>query len=158
MNARSTKSNAVSNSLTDPSRCQHLYPSGRRCRLPVSDLRSGLCADHSRKLLAREEADLSSTLVGQLQKIETANEVNDVLSRLLILISQDRVAPRRASVIAYICNLLLRTLPAIEYHNEHYVDDEEEDTSAAQPLPPGREPLPATAAEFAEAVLSRRSS
>ena len=114
MNEQSPKSNVLNKSLSDPNRCQHSYPSGRRCRMPASDLRAGLCAQHFRERLAREEADVSTALVGELKKFETASEVNDVLSRLLILVSQDRVSPRRAAVIAYICNLLLRTRPAID--------------------------------------------
>lgn len=102
---------ANSNPLIDLSRCQHRFPSRRRCRLPVSDLRAGLCANHARELQQRELADLSSTLVGQMTKFDTYDDINDVLSRLLILISQDRVSPRRAAVIAYICNLLLRSVP-----------------------------------------------
>lgn len=100
------------NPLSDLSRCQHRFPSRRRCRLPVSDLRSGLCANHARELQQRELADLSSALVGDMTKFETYDDINGVLSRLLILTSQDRVSPRRAAVIACICNLLLRSIPA----------------------------------------------
>lgn len=102
---------ANSNPIIDLSRCQHRYPSRRRCRLPVSDPRIGLCANHARELQQRELADLSSVLVGQMTKFDTSDDINDVLSRLLILTSQDRVSPRRAAVIAYICNLLLRSVP-----------------------------------------------
>ena len=111
MNEQSAKSNVLNKSFSDRNRCQHYYPSGRRCRMPASDLHAGLCAQHFRQRLARDEADLSNALVGELKKFETAGEVNDVLSRLLILVSQDRVSPRRAAVIAYICNLLLRSVP-----------------------------------------------
>ncbi len=93
MNEQSAKSNVFKKPLTDPTRCQHSFPSGRRCRMPVSDLHAGLCAHHFRERLVREEADLSTALVGELKKFETAGEVNDVLSRLLILVSQDRVSP-----------------------------------------------------------------
>ena len=111
MNEQSAKSNVFKKPLADPTRCQHSFPSGRRCRMPVADLHAGLCAHHFRERLVREEADLSTALVGELKKFETAGEVNDVLSRLLILVSQDRVSPRRAAVMAYICNLLLRSVP-----------------------------------------------
>lgn len=58
-----------------------------------------------------------------MTKFENCNDVNDVLSRLLILISRDRVSPRRAAVIADICNLLLRSiLPAEERPPEIIVD------------------------------------
>jgi hypothetical protein len=49
-----------------------------------------------------------------MTKFETSDDINDVLSRLLILTSQNRVSPRRAAVIAYICNLLLRSIPREE--------------------------------------------
>ena len=84
---------ANSNPIIDLSRCQHRYPSRRRCRLPVSDPRIGLCANHARELQQRELADLSSVLVGQMTKFDTSDDINDVLSRLLILTSQDRVSP-----------------------------------------------------------------
>jgi hypothetical protein len=67
--------------------------------------------------------------------------------------------------------LLLRTLPAIDYDNEHYTyDDDESDSGteaqavaesakpAPQPVPPGKEPLPKTAEEFAAVVLDRKAS
>jgi hypothetical protein len=114
MSEQSPKSNAFNEPLPDPARCQHRHPSGRRCRLPVSDLHTGLCAHHTRLRFVREEAHLSSALFGELKKFETAAEVNDVLSRLLLLVSQDRVSPRRAAVMAYICNLLLRSVPKPE--------------------------------------------
>lgn len=105
---------ANSSTLSNLSRCQHRYPSRHRCRLPVSDPRTGLCANHTRELQQRELAGLSSALVGQMTKFDTSDDINDVLSRLLILTSQDRVSPRRAAVIAYICNLLLRSIPKSE--------------------------------------------
>ena len=72
---------ANSNPIIDLSRCQHRFPSRRRCRLPISDPRTGLCANHARELQQRELADLSSALVGQMTKFETSDDINDVLSR-----------------------------------------------------------------------------
>lgn len=43
--------------------------------------------------------------------------VNEFLSRLLLLQCQGRIPPRRAAVMAYTCNLLLHTLPAIDREN-----------------------------------------
>ncbi len=70
------------------------------------------------------------------------------------------------SVLAHISSLLLRTLPAIDYDNEHYTYDDEETEEQAvaesaanpapQPVPPGKEPLPKTAEEFAAAALDRK--
>jgi hypothetical protein len=62
-----------------------------------------------------EESDLSVTLLGQLTELKSASDLNQVLSNLFRLLSQDRIAARRAAVLAYIGNLLLRTLPAIAH-------------------------------------------
>src|SRR6266404_3188117 len=42
-----------------------------------------------------------------------AAQINDFLARLLLLLAQDKISTRRAAVLAYITNQLLRTLPAI---------------------------------------------
>jgi hypothetical protein len=99
----------------DNSRCQHHSPAGRRCRLPISNPASGLCYTHSRPLEKQAEAEnLAAQLIGQLTTFESAYDINQVLSKLFILLAQDRVSSRRAAVLAYIGNLLLRTLPAID--------------------------------------------
>lgn len=100
-------------------RCQHRTSTGRRCRLRVVDAHSGLCFRHAQLHLQHLEVpDLSPDLVGTLTGFTSAADINRVLSKLLILLSQNRVSPRRAAVIAYISNLLLRTLPAIEHESD----------------------------------------
>ena len=46
--------------------------------------------------------------------LSSASDINKVLSSLFLALSQDRIAARRAAVLAYIGNLLLRTLPAMD--------------------------------------------
>jgi len=43
----------------------------------------------------------------------SAIPINDFLARLLLLLAENKISPRRAAVLAYITNQLLRTLPAI---------------------------------------------
>ncbi len=89
---------------------------GRRCRHAVSNDAAGLCSKHLVSRPVRfEESDLSATLLGQLTELKSASDLNQVLSNLFRLLSQDRIAARRAAVLAYIGNLLLRTLPAIAH-------------------------------------------
>ena len=86
------------------------------------------------------------------------------------LLAQGRIAPRQAAVLAYIGSLVLRSLKAVDYDLDRF-DEESEDISAesddepdeemdepvaAQPVGPGKEPLPATAQEFAAKVLERK--
>lgn len=104
-----------SSSTNDLPRCQYRTCTGRRCRHAVSNAATGLCAKHAHSRPNRfEESDLSATLTVGLTEFRSAVPVNEFLSRLLLLEAEDRISPRRAAVMAYTCNLILRTLPAID--------------------------------------------
>jgi hypothetical protein len=168
-----------SSTPSNASRCQHRTAAGRQCRSLVNDSSSEFCPHHaiqiSVKINFREE--LTQNALG----FQRSQGVNNSLAVLYKLLAEGSISPRRASVLAYISSLLLRTLPAIDYDNRHfgYDDDEaagsdeeqEEDNQeaadeetldevaaspAAQRVPPGNDPLPATTEEFADAVLSRK--
>ncbi|HEY4817535.1 MAG TPA: hypothetical protein VIH67_08885 [Candidatus Acidoferrum sp.] len=47
-------------------------------------------------------------------RFQNAQGVNHSLGALYTLLAQGRISPRRASALAYISSLLLRTLPAID--------------------------------------------
>ena len=49
----------------------------------------------------------STDLFPDLKPLETPDEVNDFLSRLILLIAQGRISTRRASVISYSSSLIL---------------------------------------------------
>ena len=104
----------ITNSNSVPLHCQHRTASGRRCRMAISDSDSGLCskhaADRQREL---DQADLASALIGDIQEFRDALTINHSLGELYKLQARNKITPRRAAVMAYTCNLLLRTLPAI---------------------------------------------
>lgn len=103
-----------SRKLNGPERCQYRSPKGKRCRLRTLNPASALCFRHaSREVSGLEAANLRQALAGDTREFKSASEINNFLGRLLLLLSEDRVTPRRAAVLAYINNLLLRTLPAI---------------------------------------------
>ncbi len=125
-------------------RCTHLTPTGRQCRLPVPDAQSPFCFRHTQLRHQHFQlADLSPDLVGQLTDFKSAADINQVLSKLLILLSQNRVSPRRAAVIAYVTSLLLRTLPAIEHEADEQTvvvwdiprPDRSQPVEAGEPVP-----------------------
>ena len=96
-------------------RCQFRTPSGRRCRRPIASVQSQFCDSHfGTAANRREAADLSTILAGGLDQFKSPAAINDFLSRLLLLLSQNRISPRRAAVLAYITNQLLRTVSAME--------------------------------------------
>ena len=91
-------------------RCSHRTPAGRHCRAEARDSRSGLCPLHYFRTPAHQpDPSLAAELLGDLTEFDSAAEVNQFLSRLLLLLAQDRVSPRRAAVMAYTCNLILHT-------------------------------------------------
>src|SRR6267143_4721286 len=93
--------------------CQQRTPSGRRCRMAISDPDSGLCAKHA-ALLQKDldQADLAASLIGDVQEFRSAADINHSLGELYKLQARNKITPRRAAVMAYTANLL-RTLPAI---------------------------------------------
>jgi hypothetical protein len=114
------KQHTPASSSTDlSSRCRHYTVDGRRCRLRVLDPRSGLCFRHAQLQEAHSasdgDQDLSALLTAGLTDFKSAVPINNFLSRLLLHQAEGRIPPRRAAVMAYTCNLLLRTLPAIDH-------------------------------------------
>ncbi|HXY23660.1 MAG TPA: hypothetical protein VEI73_03365 [Candidatus Acidoferrum sp.] len=123
MELQTTNSNVVneSNSVAqafrpeDLPRCQKRTRNGR-CRMLVPDHSSSFCPEHARSAVNfRRAADLSTLLTEGLTDFKSATPINDFLSRLLLHQAEGRIPPRRAAIMAYTCNLLLRTLPAIEH-------------------------------------------
>lgn len=107
-------------------RCNHRTPAGRHCRAQARDTRSGLCPRHYfRPPDHQPDPALAAELLGPLTDFNSASDVTDFLSRLLILQARDRISPRRAAVMAYTCNLLLRGLRAVSVENRSSDDAED---------------------------------
>src|SRR6185369_5826704 len=105
---------ANSRFINNSARCIYLYPNGRRCRLYPTALNPNFCPAHT-PLPPNHPgaAEIASALTVNLNDFTSASQINDFLSRLLLLLAQDKISTRRAAVLAYITNQLLRTLPAI---------------------------------------------
>jgi hypothetical protein len=122
--------------------CRHRTASGRRCRQPISDPHSGLCFTHAaRRQKDGDLADLSSSLTGHSEEFQTATGINRSLADLYVLLAQNRISPRRAAVLAYISNLLLRSLSAID-REENLQTGEDTGPTIVWDLPrPNRDPV-----------------
>jgi hypothetical protein len=160
-----------SSRLISSARCQHRTATGRQCSSLAGDRSSGLCPRHA-VASHTSSPNFREALTRNAFDFQRAQGLNNSLGVLYGLLAEGHISPRRASVLAYISSLLLRTLPAIDYDNDHYPDDDAEPNSnadaeeqnspesvaspAAQPVPPGKEPLPKTAEEFANVVLNRK--
>jgi hypothetical protein len=92
--------------------------------MAVSDCDSGLCSTHAAQYQKEfDQADQADKLIGDAQEFRSAVPINLCLGQLLRLQASNKISPRRAAVVAYTCNLLLRTLPVIE--QELYPEYEE---------------------------------
>ena len=102
-------------------RCRGRNRSGSRCRLHVQDPETGLCFRHAARLKAgshdttTDETDLSADLFGTVPaEFTTPEQINAVLAKIVLLLAQGRISPRRAAVITYACSLLLRSVVVID--------------------------------------------
>ena len=96
-----------------PERCQYRTATGRQCCLPIVDPNSSFCARHASSQPSESENFLGP-LTARACRFQNAAGVNYSLSALYALLAQGRISPRRATALAYITSLLLRTLPAID--------------------------------------------
>jgi len=122
-------------------RCYFRDPAGRRCRRDRMHNHPTYCYYHSRP---QQESDLPADspqstgnaagppdstledLLGPLQDYRTAAGVNFTLGRLLLLVADNRVSARKAHLIAYICQLLLQSVPAVAKEVGMATNDDEE--------------------------------
>jgi hypothetical protein len=101
-------------SLHDSNRCHYRYANGKRCRLPSSKPHSEFCSRHfvpskpsSPAESYSDSRDLSSDLFPELSHLSRAIDLRQFLVRLLALVTQGRISPRRAAVLSRIANQLL---------------------------------------------------
>ncbi len=95
-------------------RCSHHDTDGRQCRTLAFDAHSGLCSHHLALEKQTETANVYAPLIRNSQGLQTAQGINYSLNNLYELLAKNHISPRRASVLAYINSLLLRTLPQID--------------------------------------------
>jgi hypothetical protein len=162
--------NKTSKSASAPLRCQHLTPAGRQCCSPVAESNATLCARHA-SAQPNEFVDFSQDLLEGCGDFQTAQQMNHSLIALYKLVAQSRMSPRQGAVLGYIGSLVLRSLKSIDYDNDRFPEEHEEQAAPApqraqiakdEPVSkrtavaPGKEPLPATAQEFATQALNRK--
>jgi hypothetical protein len=157
----------TSNSTSARQRCQHLTPGGRQCCSPVASPDATLCTRHA-SAQPNEFVDFSRDLLDGCGDFQTAQQMNHSLIALYRLVAQGRMSPRQGAVLGYLGSLVLRSLKSIDYDNDRFPELSQEtpdeatadDAQAKKPLAktaaPGKEPLPATAQEFAAQVLNRK--
>ncbi len=125
-------------------RSGHRTPSGRRCRLARKDSRSRFCHPHDLAEQQRHNGDRTEALLAEADAFQSAEGIHHSLGELYVLLAEDKISPRRAAVLAYINNLMLRTLPAIERGSTQIIFD--------LPRPRNTEPADASVTEIPAAI------
>ena len=105
-------------------RCNHIWPSGRRCRTSASSLESSFCPLHQPK------EDPAAALVRDLQDFRSVGDVTVFLSRLLGVLSRDEISTRRAAVLSYVAISLMHALRSLQREHESMAG-----TTKFDPLP-----------------------
>jgi hypothetical protein len=114
--ARNDSSILVHAEAGTDNRCRHQFANGTRCRLLTRYSDSNFCPRHAAHPDAHViDTDLSSAFADEPTDFRSAAQINDFLAKLTSLLIQNRISSRRASVLAYISSLELRTLPAIDH-------------------------------------------
>src|SRR5712664_95933 len=136
----SPKPNTSASTTVDPY-CQHISPKGNRCHMLIDEhrrpangaVRPTLCAYHADRLRATVPAvdpeALASDLLGDIDDFSTAGSVNLFLGNLVKQLARKRIARRDAVALAYISQLLLNSLPALERQLEAEQETEKETES-----------------------------
>jgi hypothetical protein len=117
---------STSASTTADSHCQHISLKGQRCHMLIDNHHRPangtqyptLCAYHADRLRATVPAvdpeALAADLLGEIDDFSTAGSVNLFLGNLVKQLARKRIARRDAIALAYISQLLLNSLPALE--------------------------------------------
>jgi hypothetical protein len=119
-------------------RCAHFTSTGRGCRLPVLDARSGLCFRHFQLSQSRfsntghlptldPDATADELLIG-VEDFSKPDSVNLFLGNLVKQLAYKRIARPDAIAMAYVCQLILNSFPAMhkQFEEARYTAGERE--------------------------------
>lgn len=96
-------------------RCLFSTSDARQCRMPRWEAHASLCLFHARQEQQLIDLDRVGAEFRSLPgEFKTAGGLNNALSKLLALVANNRIPPRSAATLAYIGQLLLRTLPGLK--------------------------------------------
>jgi len=102
------KSNsAKSNLINDSSRCSHSTSRGHRCRMLAAP-ESRFCAHHWQHARL-DAAALAAELSQPAGSLNSPEDVNRVLAKIFLALAEDRIPTRKAAVLGYLGQMLLRS-------------------------------------------------
>jgi hypothetical protein len=99
----------------DKDRCRYTNKRGVRCDYRVIDPTTNLCVIHIRKLERRIEEHArkrADRLFEEAGKLKSRDQVQPFLVNLMRLLVEGELERQDAAVLAYVCSLILQTLPS----------------------------------------------
>jgi hypothetical protein len=118
-------------------RCRHINRRGHHCRLHSTIPNLDLCPHHARQLQKqhqRRNDDSAAELLGDLTNFDTPDAVNALLGNLVRQLARKRIARLDAIAIAYVSQLLLGSIAAMDRHDAALRAAEGADDSIPGPL------------------------
>jgi len=99
-------------------RCAYVTANARRCSASRTSEHIPLCLYHQRQYLDQQGAHGGAMeLLLPIEKFDSAADINRALGQVFKALARNAIPSRTAATLAYICQLLLNTLPALERKN-----------------------------------------
>src|ERR1700694_1103101 len=98
---------AYANAARAAERCQYHTPTGRQCACLIEDPQSKLCPESP----STDTQNFADLLAESAEDFQTAGGINHSLAHIFRLLAGGQISTPRATGLAYIASLLLRTLP-----------------------------------------------
>ena len=118
--------------------CRHIDGRGHRCRMLVMSIDADLCAHHAQRRLQAQRGGetAASELLACVSDFSDAASVNRFLGTLVKQVTLKRIQRRDAVTLAYICQLLLNSLGAINREECMRLEEARFQELQAQKRPP----------------------
>jgi len=113
--------------------CQHIGGKGGRCQMFIADPNSTLCAHHVRKQMKTRRLQneaAANELLDNVGDLTSARCVNAFLGNLVKQLTHKRITRRDAVAFAYISQLLLNSVSALDRERESEEDRDDDETSS----------------------------
>ena len=113
--------------------CQHINGKGGRCQMFTADPNSTLCAHHVRKQMKarrRQNEAAADELLDNVGDLSSARCVKAFLGNLVKQLAHKRITRRDAVAFAYISQLLLNSVSALDRERKSEDEDDDGQTSS----------------------------